>query len=230
MPLESICGLCLIVSLLGRYVPQTIIQIANRRLEVACSPPTTTRSSHVAIALAVLALYSLVSLRLDPLDPIRAAVAVFLCFAGATLGLSAVLHLRHHYSEELVVYMNARLVTSGPYSLVRHPARTGMFLEACGLAAVPFDSWACLGVLWLLSLSIIRSREEDIILVSHFGPTAIDYQSSTPACNLLVGVVRRVFTPRRATGLPQGRGIPETQALRPYGGGIHSSERGSYVE
>lgn len=96
--------------------------------------------------------------------------------------------LGRHFTYELSLRKNHKLVTTGPYAIVRHPSyitgalsmlglslvfgSPGSFMRECGwLGTSPGmlfgGAWAALSVLaWVLSFD--RSRREDAFLQEHF--------------------------------------------------------------
>jgi protein-S-isoprenylcysteine O-methyltransferase Ste14 len=96
--------------------------------------------------------------------------ASLLAISSAVLGWVAGLHLGAQLRVQAVVTSEHRLVTSGPYSVVRHPIYACLFgfLIATGLVfSRPLALVAALPV-FVLGTEI-RLRAEDRLLAEHFG-------------------------------------------------------------
>jgi protein-S-isoprenylcysteine O-methyltransferase Ste14 len=96
--------------------------------------------------------------------------AVGLAMVSAALGIVAGVHLGRQFRMQAVVTDQHRLITSGPYSVLRHP----IYASLIGLViatALTFADWRVLGIaLPLMVLGTeIRVRTEDRLLSSHFG-------------------------------------------------------------
>jgi len=124
---------------------------------------------------------------------------------GSILGLAGMITLGSNYSRDICLFKSHRLVRDGIYSVVRHPIRAGIILEAAGFSMF-FPVWLApvipVGVAVLL---IKRSKCEDEILRRHFGATAAEYQESVPAFNIIEGIVRA--RPAWPTAFSRKRGV-----------------------
>jgi protein-S-isoprenylcysteine O-methyltransferase Ste14 len=106
-------------------------------------------------------------------------IAVFA--AGAALRAWSLGTLVGSYSAGVVLYEDHRLVTGGPYAVVRHPLHLGLMLEMTGMVLIG-PGWTS-GVLTagLLAYLVLRGRLEDRLLLERFGEEAESYQRDTPA-------------------------------------------------
>lgn len=110
------------------------------------------------------------------------AGASAIALASAALGARAALDIGEHMRVQAVVTAEHRLVTTGAYSMVRHP----MYAAAFGLlvaAALVFTDPAALAVAGPLFLigTEIRTRAEDKLLASHFGAAHEQYRRRVKA-------------------------------------------------
>lgn len=111
------------------------------------------------------------------------AVAVLLLMGGAVyLFVASSSALGKNWSLEARMRTDHQLVRDGPYARVRHPIYLGMLLFLLGLA-VAFGHWLQLAFALPLFLAgtAIRTRLEDRLLESQFGPEFRDYAQATPA-------------------------------------------------
>ncbi|CAL8462412.1 g1945 [Coccomyxa elongata] len=97
-----------------------------------------------------------------------------MAFAGGFLRLWAMATLKRHFTFEVGIVKDHKLVQNGPYRIIRHPGYTGGILSFLGtfsfLGLQPFT------LLWWLLLAIpmsvfmvLRIRNEEETLHRHFG-------------------------------------------------------------
>jgi protein-S-isoprenylcysteine O-methyltransferase len=104
--------------------------------------------------------------------------------AGLVLGLAvrlaAVAALRRQFTTLVVIGAQHRLVDSGPYRRVRHPAYLGLLVSMLGFGLCS-GNWVSLAVAIGLPLAAIlyRIRTEEQALLRHFGPAYAEYASRT---------------------------------------------------
>ncbi|MDX2149648.1 MAG: isoprenylcysteine carboxylmethyltransferase family protein [Bryobacteraceae bacterium] len=90
--------------------------------------------------------------------------------AGLLLAWAALTHLGDQWRVNAVVTEDHRLVTSGPYRVVRHPIYTSLLAMVAGTGLL-VTSWVLLAaaLLFYAAGTEIRVRSEDALLASHFG-------------------------------------------------------------
>lgn len=93
------------------------------------------------------------------------AVGLLLLVAGAAIRLAAIWTLGPFYSRRVRLMPHHRLVATGPYAWVRHPAYLGTLLGHLGFVLV-FYHWAALALWALLFLPLViwRIRTEEPVL------------------------------------------------------------------
>ncbi len=130
-------------------------------------------------------------------------IAVALGLAGAVLVIAAVHTLGRQWSLTARVLEGHRLITTGPYRIVRNPIYTGMWALQLATALAFSTGW--LG--WpLLPISaaiyylgtLLRVRREERLLRAEFGPAFDDYARCVPA--LIPFPVRRRRSLRQSAG------------------------------
>jgi protein-S-isoprenylcysteine O-methyltransferase Ste14 len=92
----------------------------------------------------------------------------------------AVKTLGEFFTPTVQIKESHRLVTEGPYSIVRHPSYTGAFLSIIG-GAVLLESWIGFAIA-CVAMTIayyVRIRIEENELSAHFGATYLQYQHTT---------------------------------------------------
>jgi protein-S-isoprenylcysteine O-methyltransferase Ste14 len=114
-----------------------------------------------------------------PRDGVLAWVGIVLLAVGIGLNTWAMSALRELYTVRLSVQEGHRLVTDGPYRIVRHPGYSGSLLIFPGMG-LALGSLAILAfvppmVAWI----VVRIRDEEAMLVTEFGEAYRSYQRRT---------------------------------------------------
>ncbi len=109
-------------------------------------------------------------------------VAVLLAVGSVWLVMTAIRTLGKEWSLTARLVEGHRLVTAGPYSLVRHPIYTGMFGMLLA-TALSYSHWLglLLGVIIFWSGTIVRVRSEERLLRAAFGAEFDAYARRVPA-------------------------------------------------
>lgn len=121
-------------------------------------------------------------------------------YAGATLRLACYRTLGKLFTWELVIQKGHTLIETGPYSFVRHPGYTAVWMISIGVLLCQFGpgSWyaECIGwkflvsqifsagwVIWSILIPatlMTRVNTEDAILRQEFGRQWDTYAQNTP--------------------------------------------------
>ncbi len=103
--------------------------------------------------------------------------------AGLGFGITwwARIHLGRLWSSAVTLKEGHTIVRTGPYALTRHPIYTGLLLALTATAFLR-DIAASFGGLALVATGIVlKLRQEESLLASHFGSAYRDYQAQVPA-------------------------------------------------
>ncbi|OBZ74035.1 Protein-S-isoprenylcysteine O-methyltransferase B [Grifola frondosa] len=140
---------------------------------------------------------SVVDVRITP----TFLVGWVLIAAATLLRLTCYRYLGRFFTFELALREGHKLITTGPYSIVRHPAYTGVFLAFAGIALIQMSSGSwwneCAGLwstvfgkaaasLWLtilggtLTTFVLRTGAEDKVLRDEFGEQWDNWAKRTP--------------------------------------------------
>jgi len=166
--------------------------VASAEPAAAAAPRTRDRRSLLGILLQSLGYFLMwlsfrppfptLSLVPGPLAVALALFAVLLAWASSLFALWAQRTLGQEWSFEARLVEGHRLVTAGPYAIVRHPiyaAMCGLWL-ATGLAVA--RPWGlALGVLPIVLGTLVRVKLEDSLLRGAFGETFEAWAKRVPA-------------------------------------------------
>ena len=103
-------------------------------------------------------------------------VAAGLAFAGW-----ARFFLGRFWSGSVTLKAEHAIIQTGPYAITRHPIYSGLLLALIGTVLVRGTLASLLG-LFLLALGVmLKIRQEERLLIGHFGDAYRAYQSEVPA-------------------------------------------------
>ncbi len=116
------------------------------------------------------------------LEAILGIIAIIIAVWSIWITLAAVKTLGEHWSLAARIIDGHKLITTGPYKIVRNPIYTGMLgmLIATGLA---LSTWIILLVATGIFMwgTAIRVRSEEKVLREHFGAEFDAYTKAVPA-------------------------------------------------
>jgi protein-S-isoprenylcysteine O-methyltransferase Ste14 len=108
-------------------------------------------------------------------------VGIAIMVAGFAIAIWARMHLGRNWSGAVTQKVGHELITSGPYRWVRHPIYSGWLLALVGTAAVRGELRGLLSFMLVYLGFKLKSRLEERMMVSTFGPEYSAYASSTGA-------------------------------------------------
>lgn len=110
------------------------------------------------------------------------ALAFLFLVAGIAVRWWAILALGHSFTTNVAVAPEQKVVTSGPYRWIRHPAYAGMLLAFLG-CGWHLGSWLSLATLVLpvLGAVLYRVSVEEAVLLEGLGDEYREYQQATKA-------------------------------------------------
>ena len=117
-----------------------------------------------------------------PDEPWRLATAFLLAPLGAALASSGPLWLGRHLRGQAVVTEDHALITSGPYSIVRHPLYGGVLYLVAATGLVRASGFRLIvGVLVYCAGTEIRVLIEEALLSNRFPKALLDYKRRVKA-------------------------------------------------
>jgi hypothetical protein len=116
-------------------------------------------------------------------DGLMLLLGTLLYFPGLALMLWGRLTMKdmHNVSTDFgsQLYADHRLVTSGPFALIRHPMYVGGMMAEIG-ALLLYRTWATLLIMINVPLLPMRARREEDLLASRFGAEWTEYKRRVP--------------------------------------------------
>jgi len=117
-----------------------------------------------------------------PLPVWRLAAGIALGLAGIWLASAGVRHLGKQWRVSAALNSDHKLITSGPYRIVRHPIYASMFamniMSALLLGRLP---WWPIGIALFVAGLEIRVHVEDTLLRDRFGSRFEEWKAQVPA-------------------------------------------------
>lgn len=108
------------------------------------------------------------------------AVGVALLIFGIIVRLTAIKMLGKYFTSTVLIKDDHRLVRSGLYKYLRHPAYTGALLAHLGLG-LSFSNWFALGfsTIPFIAVAAYRTRVEEQALREAFGTEYVAYSQTS---------------------------------------------------
>jgi protein-S-isoprenylcysteine O-methyltransferase Ste14 len=110
---------------------------------------------------------------------------IFLGIAVECVGIAFAIWAREHlgkiWSSRVTLKKDHRLIQSGPYRIVRHPIYTGALFALGGLAVATGLASVLICVAGMVVDWWIKLRQEERLLIEHFGDEYREYQRKVPA-------------------------------------------------
>ena len=114
-----------------------------------------------------------------PRDSWPSWIGLFLFAVGIALQAWSMWQLRGYFTVRLGVQLQQKLVTSGPYSIVRHPGYFSYLLSIIGIG-LALSSLITLGLAVLVVIFLVwRIETEEQMLIEAFGDSYLEYRKRT---------------------------------------------------
>lgn len=164
-----------------------VIFVPNEGRGFGAGTKTITRQKLVIIFLQIVSVISLmISAYFD-----RHLIAVFnagngirvtgliVTFIGYSLMNWSVIALGRHFSVDVTIQENHKLITTGPYKYIRHPRYTGIIVFLSGIPLV-FNSWIFILTGTLLVIVLLwRIKDEERLMLEEFRDDWTEYKKRT---------------------------------------------------
>ena len=125
--------------------------------------------------------------RINTSTNIIGMLGLLLLVAGITVRWMAIRTLGQYFTGTVLIKSDHRLISSGLYKHLRHPAYTGALMAHFGLG-LSFANWftLCFSSIPYLVAAFYRMRVEEQALEEAFGSEYLDYSKAT--CRLVPGL------------------------------------------
>lgn len=143
----------------------------------------------VAVAVFAMILVILVSIfapvalasRIVPDTLLFGMAGLFLIVSGLGFSAWARHHLGRYWSSMVQIKVGHRLITTGPYRIVRNPMYTGILIAFCGTAIAIGEMFAFVALLIGLVSIWVKIQSEEEILTEKFGEEYLQYKREVKA-------------------------------------------------
>lgn len=115
-----------------------------------------------------------------PARPWLAWIGVVLVVVGLGFSVWARVHLGRLWSGAVTLKTDHTLIRTGPYRWTRHPIYTGLLLALLGTTLVRGTLGALAGFLLLVLGVLLKIRQEEVLLMEHFGDEYRIYRRDVP--------------------------------------------------
>ncbi|HVZ48857.1 MAG TPA: isoprenylcysteine carboxylmethyltransferase family protein [Gemmatimonadaceae bacterium] len=112
--------------------------------------------------------------------PAAGWAAVGVVVAGAAFAVWARVHLGRNWSAVVTLKDEHALVRSGPYGITRHPIYTGIVCALLPTAVIRGTPGDFLGAALLTLGFVLKIRQEERLMDSHFGAAYAEYRAQVP--------------------------------------------------
>lgn len=112
--------------------------------------------------------------------PLFEYIALLLVIGGIALRWSSIIYLGREFTVNVAIIEGHRLVTSGPYKLIRHPSYTGLILIFIGLGIHSNHAVGLLALSVPIFWAVInRIKIEERAMEDFFGSEYAEYRKTT---------------------------------------------------
>jgi protein-S-isoprenylcysteine O-methyltransferase Ste14 len=119
---------------------------------------------------------------------VLAVVGAACVVAGAAVNIAGRLGLRKHWANQIKIYDDHRLITTGVFALVRHPLYASLMLMFLGGALVYANAIAALATaVVFVPFMYLRARQEELLLAAQFD----EYAAYRARTGMFLPTVRR---------------------------------------
>ena len=107
-------------------------------------------------------------------------IGTIIMLLGIALRIWAIITLGKSFRTTVETHQNQKVITNGPYKLIRHPSYTGLLLTGCGYG-IALQNWLSLIFSVVLPLVALRYRIhiEERAMVKSLGTEYQTYQRNT---------------------------------------------------
>ena len=108
-------------------------------------------------------------------------ISILLCILGLILAIRARTILAGNWSGRVELKKGHELITKGTYKYIRHPIYSGFLMMFLGTALAIGRIGGFIGLLVLFTGFWIKLKQEERLMIKHFGNKYLDYKKRTKA-------------------------------------------------
>jgi protein-S-isoprenylcysteine O-methyltransferase Ste14 len=96
-------------------------------------------------------------------EPLYGSIAAFLAASGVAFAIWARIHLGRNWGMPMTIKEKPQLITSGPYSFVRHPIYTGVLIAILGSVFLSGIMYIAIFIAAVLYFYYSSKKEEEVL-------------------------------------------------------------------
>lgn len=105
----------------------------------------------------------------NPMEIVSTIISIMLIISGITIRFLSKIYLGSNFSHSIKIDKQHKLVTTGIYAKIRHPAYLGTIFIILGIT-IAFPVEFCIAIIVLVCLFVeMRVTKEEEIMIKHFG-------------------------------------------------------------
>lgn len=110
--------------------------------------------------------------------PLTAGALIFVI--GIIIRVIAIFTLKNQFTVSITIFEEHKMIDSGIYHYVRHPAYLGQLLIVMGFG-ITMNNWLCICfmIIPILFALLYRIHVEEMVLLEKFGSSYMDYMQKT---------------------------------------------------
>ena len=175
---DAVTALC-VLSMLGAVAFNFLNAGQDRSFRERRSPVATASMAAFFVLLYLTIRFRWSAQELDGLSVLRSFGLVLMAF-GALFNIWGRIFLKTNWADQVRIYDDQQLVTTGPYRIVRHPLYASLIWMFFGAAAAYLNPLAALETsLVFIPAMVYRSNLEERVLAETFSDAYSTYRKNT---------------------------------------------------
>ena len=172
-----------IIFMVFLYVPAFFVGAPVERRSVRYVRRSIIFAIIVVILIIILTRYGsdILIFRIIPNSPLAGITGIVLTIAGLGFSAWARLHLGKYWSSMVMIKAGHRIISSGPYRIVRNPMYTGLFIAFAGAAIAIGELLAFVALVIGIGSIWVKIKAEEEILLEKFGEEYLRYKRDVRA-------------------------------------------------
>lgn len=135
--------------------------------------------SIITLIILIISLFQVGTLEYTQENQIIRVIGLVFYIVFSWVQIWAIKVLGHNYSQDVAIKKDHKLITNGPFKIVRHPQYLSQFLMDLGGAAATLSFVLAPIALLQIPFLFMRASLEDKLLEKHFGESFKDFKKKT---------------------------------------------------